>query len=295
MTITTSGPDARTVAPRDGASPATEVSNAEYADVDVLFDRLAESTQDAARQRWRRRIIMTCLPLADHIAYKFVGRGVPPDDLKQVARVGLIKTVDRYQPDKGRFVNFAIPTITGEVRHHFRDSTWTVRVPRKIQETQIQMREAVDTLSQQLSRAPTYSELARELHVDCDHIIESQAASSAYQPMSLDAPLRSADGHGDADGDTVSSTWGADDARYDAVEDLMVLQEAIADLDPRRRAIVGMSFFDGMTQRQIARRLGVSQVQVSRLLTSTLQRIRERVCLDAPVALCMACSLLGFG
>jgi RNA polymerase sigma-B factor len=275
VTIATSRPDARTAPPRGGASPAADVSNEKYADVDDLFDRLAESTQDAARQRWRRRIIITCLPLADHIAYKFVGRGVPPDDLKQVARVGLIKTVDRYQPDKGRFLTFAVPTITGEVRRHFRDSTWTVRVPRKIQETQIQMRNAVDTLSQQLCRTPTSSELARELHVDCDHVIESQAASSAYQPMSFDAPLRSADG--DSDGDTVLSTWGAEDPRYAAVEDLIVLHEAINDLDPRRRAVVGMSFFDGMTQRQIARRIGVSQVQVSRLLSSTLQRIRERM------------------
>lgn len=292
MTITTSRPSARTNVRREGASSTTEVNDAEYADVDYLFDRLAESTHDAARQRWRRRIILTCLPLADHIAYKFVGRGVPPDDLKQVARVGLIKTVDRYQPDKGRFLTFAIPTITGEVRRHFRDSTWTIRVPRKIQETQIQMREAADTLSQQLSRAPTSSELARELHVDCDHIVESQAASSAYQPMSLDAPLQATDSHDD---DTVWSTWGAEDPRYDAVEDHIVLHDAIADLDPRRRAIVGMSFFEGLSQRQIARRLGVSQVQVSRLLSSTLEKIRERMYLDAPVAFCMVGSLLGFG
>jgi RNA polymerase sigma-B factor len=292
VTITTSRPDARTAAP-DGESLGTEASDSEYAHVDRLFDLLDECTEDAARQRCRRRIITTCLPLADHIAYKFVGRGVSRDDLIQVARMGLIKTVDRFRPDKGRFLAFAIPTITGEVRRYFRDQTWTVRVPRKIQETQIQMRAAVDTLSQELRRSPTSSELARELHVDRDHIVESQAATSAYQPMSLDAPLRSADGHnGD---DTVWSTWGADDARYDAVEDMMLLQEAIADLDPRRRAIVGMSFFDGMTQRQIARRLGVSQVQVSRLLSSTLQRIRERMCLDAPVALCMVGSFMGYG
>lgn len=292
MTTMTSRPNAHTAVPGDGARSTIGASDAEYADVDHLFDRLAESTHGAARQRSRRVIILTCLPLADHIAYKFVGRGVPPDDLKQVARVGLIKTVDRYQPDKGRFLTFAIPTITGEVRRHFRDSTWTVRVPRKIQETQVQMREAVDTLSQQLCRTPTSSELARELHVECEHIIESQAASSAYQPMSLDAPLRVADGRDD---DTAWSTWGAEDPHYEAVEDHIVLHEAIADLDPRRRAIVGMSFFDGMTQRQIAQRLGVSQVQVSRLLSSTLQRIRERICLDGPVALCAVSSLLGFG
>jgi RNA polymerase sigma-B factor len=236
---------------------------------------------------------LACLPLADHIAYKFVGRGVPPDDLKQVARVGLINTVDRYQPGKGRFLAFAVPTITGEVQHYFRDSTWTVRVPRRIQETQLQMRDAIDTLSQKLCRAPTSAELAHEMQVECAHIVESQAASSAYQPISMDASLRSADGNDDDR--TMWLTWGSEDARYDAVDDLIVLHEAIAELDPRRRAIVTMSFFDGMTQRQIARCLGVSQVQVSRLLSTTLQRIRERMCLDAPVALCVVSSLLGFG
>lgn len=111
--------------------------------------------------------------------------------------------------------------------------------------------------------------------------------------MSLDAPLRSADDHGDED--TVWSTWGTEEPLYDTVEDRMVLQDAITDLDPRRRAILGMSFFEGLTQRQITRRLGVSQVQVSRLLSSTLERIRQRICLDAPPALSVVGSLLGFG
>ncbi|WP_307789469.1 SigB/SigF/SigG family RNA polymerase sigma factor [Mycolicibacterium baixiangningiae] len=254
-------------------------SHPDYGEVDDLCRQLDQCIGRAERQRCRRLIITTCLPLADHIAYRFVGRGEPSDDLIQVARLGLIKTIDRYQPTKGRFLAFAVPTIQGELRRYFRDSTWTVRVPRNVQETHLRTRAAADALSQQLSRAPTTSELAREVGVDCDQIAESQVAGSAYHPTSLDQPCSSAESHG---GDTVGSLRGADDCRYHQVEDAIMLHDAIAELDPRRRAIVGMSFFEDLTQRQIARRLGVSQVQVSRLLSDTLARIRDRVCIDAP-------------
>ncbi|MBB2773866.1 MULTISPECIES: SigB/SigF/SigG family RNA polymerase sigma factor [Mycolicibacterium] len=258
-------------------------------DIDRLFDHLADSADESERQRRRRRIITACLPIADHIAYRFVGRGEPSEDVIQVARIGLIKTVDRYDATKGHFLAFAVPTIRGEIRRHFRDNTWTVRVPRKVQETQLRMRDAVNTLSQRLNRTPTGVELAEELDVGSDEIGDCQAATSAYRPASLDAPLPTAQN----DGDTVGSMQGVDDPGYSRVEDLILLQEAISDLDPRRRAIVGMIFFDCLTQREVARRLHVSQVQISRLLNDALARIRERVNLDAAAALCVVGPFIG--
>jgi RNA polymerase sigma-B factor len=253
-------------------------------DVDQLFDRLLSSADDAERQHWRWRVITACLPLADNVAYRFVGRGEPSEDVIQVARIGLINTVDRYDPERGCFLAFAVPTIRGEVRRYFRDSTWTIRVPRKVQETQLRMRETVNVLAQRLSRSPTALELAEELDVSSDQLSDSQTAHTAYRPVSLDAPLTADD---DGAGDTVASKCGAEDPGYGRVEDFILVQDAMAELDPRRRAIVGMIFFDCLTQREVARRFGVSQVQISRLLNDALERIRRRVSLDTAAAVCL--------
>lgn len=246
----------------------------DWSAVEDLFERLAACSTPGERRRWRQRIITECLPLADHIAYRFVGRGEPSDDLIQVARIGLVKSVDRYVPAKGRFMAFAVPTIRGEVRRHFRDGTWSMRVPRKVQETQLRMRHAVETLSQRLNRSPTNPEVARELGVDDDDVAQSHSAHWAYRPLSLDAPRPADDG---SEPTGIGATHGVDDPGYETVENIMVLREAIAELDPRRRAILGMRFFEGLTQREIALRLDISQVQVSRLLDATLTRLRDRM------------------
>lgn len=263
----------------------------DWADVDQLFAELARSGSEDERRRRRSKVITACLPVADRIARRFVGRGEPSDDLLQVARLGLIKTVDRYDPSKGHFLAFAIPTIRGEVRRYFRDATWTVRVPRRVQETQLHLRDAVDTLSQRLSRTPTSAELAEELDIDVGELSTSQSASSAYQPMSLDAPLAATDARHT---DTLGDMQGAEDPHYGQVEDLMAVRDALEELDPRRRAIVGMVFFDCLTQREVARRFNVSQVQISRLLSDALERIRTRVCSDTPAVMCVLGSLVGF-
>jgi RNA polymerase sigma-B factor len=278
LTVTASAPgSSRSVGPRE-VEERTDGVMADYTDVDDLFSHLADCRTRAERGYCRERIITTCLPLADHIAYRYVGRGEPPDDLIQVARMGLIKTVDRYEPGRGHFVAFAIPTIMGEVRRHFRDFTWTVRVPRKVQETQARVRAAVDTMSQRMNRTPTTSEIARELGVDHDQILESEAARWAYQPASLDVPPSSRSD----DAGVMRSTWEPAHSVDNTVEDSMMLREAIAGLDPRRRAIVRMIFFEELTQRQIARRLGVSQAQISRLLSDALTQMRLRICPGAP-------------
>lgn len=263
------------------AHEPVETVDSERVDVDELFRRMADSADEVERQRWRRRIITACMPIADRIAWRFVGRGEPPEDLLQVARIGLIHTVDRFDPSRGHFLSLAVPTIRGELKRYFRDNTWTVRVPRRMQETQMRMRDAVNSLSQRLCRAPTTEELAEELDVSADELAESQNVNWAYQPLSLDSPVGATDS---APNDTLGSLQGFDDPRLGHVEDLMVVHDALAELDARRRAVVAMIFFECLTQREVAQRLNVSQVQISRLLNDTLCRIRQRIGTEKPAA-----------
>lgn len=247
-------------------------------DIDRLVVRLARARTEAQRRLWRNRVITACVPIADNIAYRFAGRGEPADDLFQVARLALVKTVDRFDPDKGHFLAFAVPTIRGELRRYFRDHTWMVRVPRPVQEVQLRSRHTTEALSQRLGRSPTPTELADELGVNVTDLGDSPCARTAYRPMALDAPVGV---HGEAPNSTVGAMQGADDPGYEQVEDLMTIKEAIADLDPRRKAILRMIFFECLPQREVATRLGVSQVQISRLLHDTLARVRARVRVDA--------------
>ena len=263
----------------------------DWTHIEELLVWLADCDNIHERQRRRQHVITECLSLADHIAYRFVGRGEPSDDLVQVARMGLVKSVDRYEPGKGRFLAFAVPTIRGEVRRHFRDSTWSIRVPRKVQETQFEVRHAVETLSQRLNRPPTNPEVAREIGVANDEVAQSQTAHWAYRPVSLDTPQAGLD---DDATSGIGRAHGADDPGYETVEDLILLEEVIAELDPRRRAILGMRFFDCLTQREIALRLNVSQVQVSRLLEGTLVRLRQRMHVDVPIVACLFLPFVGF-
>lgn len=272
-----------TVAERIGERTEAAIRRPDWTNIEDQLLSMAECGDAAERRRRREHIITECLPLADHIAYRFAGRGEPSDDLIQVARIGLVKSVDRYVPGKGRFMAFAVPTIRGEVRRHFRDATWSMRVPRKVQETQLRMRSTVEELSQRLNRPPTDPEIARELGVDEDEVSQSQSAHWAYRPVSLDAPR----GDFQEGGTSIGESQGVDDPGFDSIEDLIVLREVIAELDPRRRAILGMRFFDCLTQREIALRLNISQVQVSRLLDGTLTRLRQRLYVDVPVVVCL--------
>lgn len=272
-----------TVAERIGERTEAATRRPDWTNIEDQLLSMAECGDAAERRRRREHIITECLPLADHIAYRFAGRGEPSDDLIQVARIGLVKSVDRYVPGKGRFMAFAVPTIRGEVRRHFRDATWSMRVPRKVQETQLRMRSTVEELSQRLNRPPTDPEIARELGVGEDEVAQSQSAHWAYRPVSLDAPR----GDFQEGGTSIGESQGVDDPGFDSIEDLIVLREVIAELDPRRRAILGMRFFDCLTQREIALRLNISQVQVSRLLDGTLTRLRQRLYVDVPVVVCL--------
>lgn len=246
----------------------------EYADVTVTLTELISLGEgDPERTRIRDEVVERCLPLAEHIARRFDGRGEAFEDLLQVARLGLVNAVDRFDPERGSdFVSFAVPTIMGEVRRHFRDSGWAVRVPRRMKELHLSLSKATSELSQRLGRAPTASELADELDIPQEEVLQGLVAGNAYQTVSVDRPSPSGD-----DGLTLADTLGEYDQALDEVENHEALRPLLESLPPRERTVVLLRFFGNMTQTQIAERVGVSQMHVSRLLTKTLAQLREQL------------------
>ena len=221
----------------------------------------------------RDAIIEQTLPLADHIASRYAGRGEPFDDLLQVARLGLVKAVNRFDVDKrSDFLSFAVPTVMGEVRRHFRDYGWAIKVPRQLKELQPQLARAADELSQQLGRAPNASEIAEHLGIDRDVVVDATISRGNYTTLSTD---RSA-GAGDDDSQ-LSNTLGDVDPNLDKVLDVATVRPLIAALPERQRNVLRLRFFDNLTQSEIAERVGCSQMHVSRLLAKALHTLRSRV------------------
>ncbi|WP_181780770.1 SigB/SigF/SigG family RNA polymerase sigma factor [Pseudonocardia pini] len=239
----------------------------------LLAEYSGLSADDPRRERLRAELVTGFLPIAQHIARRFAHRGEPLDDLVQVATVGLINAVDRYSPEKGTdFFSFAVPTISGEVRRHFRDQGWSMRVPRRLKDMHVSINGAVSDLSQRLGRAPKPSEIAERLGVPVSEVLEGLEASEAYRSSSLDEMLSSEQGSA-----TVGELVGEADAELDRVDYQEALRPVLAELAERERTIVMLRFFGNMTQTQIADRVGISQMHVSRLLTQTLGRLRSRL------------------
>lgn len=242
---------------------------------------LTVDEQSREYRRQRDAIIERCLPLADHIARRFSNRGEPLEDLVQVARMGLIQAVNRFDAENGAdFLAFAVPTMMGEVRRHFRDHGWSVKVPRRMKELGPQLNRAREELSQRLGRAPTASEIAGHLGLDREEVVQAQIASSAYSTLSSDAPGPGA--AGDDDGRSVASTLGDLDANLDKVIDVETVRPLVAALPERQQTVLMLRFFENMTQTQIAERLGISQMHVSRLLARSLATLRERALVPQP-------------
>ncbi len=244
-----------------------------YDDVAALFEQLAAADPASPRRpALRGELINRCIPLADHIARKFSGRGEPFDDLTQVARVGLVHAVDRFDVGRGsNFLSFAVPTIMGEVRRYFRDNTWAMRVPRRVKETHLRIGAAIDALSQQLGRSPTAKEIAAELGIDPDEVTQAVIAGNAYQPSSIDAVSVGRDTEA-----SLLDTLGEEESQFDRVEEYVAIRPLLAGLPERERRILTMRFFESMTQTQIAQQMGISQMHVSRILSKTLARLREQ-------------------
>ena len=247
----------------------------EYDRFDPLFERLTTLAAGSAEHtRLRERLIAEHLPVARHIARRFSGRGEPESDLVQVATIGLINAVDRYDPHYGRgFLPFAVPTIKGEVQRHFRDATWAMRVPRRMKELHLQLVRASGDLADRLGRSPRPSELAEHLGISRDEVLDGLAAAAAYRPASLDRPLRKDDDTSDGYGEQLGET---DDA-LDIVDDAEYLRPALRKLPERERRIIALRFFRHMTQSQIARAVGISQMHVSRLLARSLAALRHEL------------------
>ncbi len=240
-----------------------------------MFHELATISPDSAElQPQRDKIVERCLPLADHIARRFEGRGEPRDDLAQVARVGLVNAVVRFDVETGSdFVSFAVPTIMGEIRRHFRDNSWSVKVPQRLKELHLRLSTATAELSQRLSRAPTATELAAELEMDRAEVVERLVAGSSHNTLSID----SGEGGDDDDARAIADTLGDVDSSIKRIEDREALRPLLESLPERERTVLVLRFFESMTQTQIAERVGISQMHVSRLLAKSLTRLRDQL------------------
>lgn len=222
--------------------------------------------------RQRDRIIDRCLPLADRIAQRYARRGETFDDLQQIARIGLLNSVNRFDPDNGAdFLAYAIPTMMGEVRRYFRDHSWAMRVPRRLKDLHVRIGAITPHLTQTLGHTPTASDLAAALEVSREDVVECVVAANAYSVRSLDAPLSDHDEARSA----LTETLGAQDTELNAITDRESLRPLLATLSERERLILTMRFFAGMTQSQIAEQIGISQMHVSRTLAKTLSTLRE--------------------
>lgn len=252
--------------PSDGGGTGSRRSGSEQR----LDERFARYRRTGDR-RLRDELVEEHAPLAHFLAGRFANRGEQRDDLVQVALVGLFKAVERFDPDRGlQFSTFATPTILGELKRHFRDRGWAVRVPRRVQELHLQLGRIVSTIGQEQGRSPTPAEVAERAGVSEEAVLEAMEAGSLYRLVSLDGSVTP-----DDEGGELAACLGDDDPGFERIEHRSELDELLETLPARERRIVELRFFESMTQSEIAERVGVSQMHVSRLLTRSLERLRS--------------------
>ncbi|WP_179023366.1 RNA polymerase sigma factor SigF [Streptomyces sp. IMTB 2501] len=265
----------------DEALGAEAVQAAQHAPQDrsgarALFVELRKLNAGSAEYaELRNQLVRMHLPLVEHLARRFRNRGEPLDDLTQVATIGLIKSVDRFDPERGvEFSTYATPTVVGEIKRHFRDKGWAVRVPRRLQELRLALTTATAELSQLHGRSPTVHELAEKLAISEEEVLEGLESANAYSTLSLDVPDT------DDESPAVADTLGAEDEALEGVEYRESLKPLLEDLPPREKRILLLRFFGNMTQSQIAQEVGISQMHVSRLLARTLAQLREKLLVE---------------
>jgi RNA polymerase sigma-B factor len=259
------------------ADHVTRIANPSRQDVDRSeathrLLREAAAAEPDERRRLQDEAIVLNIGLAESVARKYTGRAEEQSDVTQVAYVGLVNAVRRFSPEKGvDFISFAMPTITGEIKRFFRDQGWTVRPPRRIQDLHRQTTAATAALSQTLGRTPTPQEIADDLDEDVEDVEEALGCRSCYTPASIDAPTRT------EDGSTLADVLGDDDTNFSRSEARTALRPLCRNLPPRDQRILFLRFFRGWTQQEIAQELGVTQMQVSRLLARILGHLRSRL------------------
>jgi RNA polymerase sigma-B factor len=220
----------------------------------------------------REKALVELMPLVRALASRYAGRGEPLEDLVQVGSVGLIKAVDRFDVDRGvDFPSYAIPTIVGEIRRHFRDKAWAMHVPRRLKELSLRLSRTLDDLTTELGRSPTIAELAKATGVEEEDVVDALDSTNAYTTRSLHAPFEEG---GD---DSLADKLGTEETGYAEVEDGALVAAGLDALDDRERQIVELRFFQEMTQSQIAAEIGISQMHVSRLLRRALATMRGRI------------------
>ncbi len=242
-----------------------------------LFEQLRTASEEEAH-RIRDELVRLNMGVASDCARRYRGRGIATEDLDQVAYLGLVKAVRAFDPARGfDFLSFAVPTIRGEVRRHFRDLGWALRPPRSIQELQSRMLAVESDLTQELGRSPRPSDLARHLGVELEQVLDALSATGCFAPASLDVPALEGD-------DSLGERIGAMDPGFDTAEARVTLAAVMRGLTPRERRILELRFFGNRTQAEIGADIGVTQMQVSRLLNRILERLRERLLADAEAA-----------
>ena len=255
------GPEIDTVPPSVHAERDAETAE--------LFAELAAAPDGRSRAAALERIVLLYLDLCGSMASRYDGRGIEHDDLVQVARLALVKAIDRYVPGQGpSFAAFAVPTISGELKRHFRDRGWMVRPPRRLQEMRVQVQSCRNRLEQEVGHSPTDAEVAHELGVTRAAVKEVVAASSSFHPTSLDASTT------DDESGSVAYLLGDDDESLAQVEDRVCLTAALSCLDADERQLLALRYVDELTQREIGVRLGMSQMQVSRALRRLVAHLR---------------------
>jgi RNA polymerase sigma-B factor len=254
------------------AAPTSRLSVDRERTRELFIELQGAPEGDPRRQRARDSLVEQHLPLVEHLARRFRNRGEPYDDLVQVATIGLIKSVDRFDLGRGvEFSTYATPTIVGEIKRHFRDKGWAVRVPRRLQELRLSLASATSELSQKQGRSPTVSELAAHMKITDEEVLEGLESANAYSTLSLDA---GDSGSGD-EPMPVADTLGSEDEGLEGVEYRESLKPMLEQLPPREKKILMLRFFKNMTQSEIAEEIGISQMHVSRLLARTLAQLRE--------------------
>jgi RNA polymerase sigma-B factor len=244
----------------------------------VLFARLRSLEEGTADYSYvRNSLVELNLGLVRYAASQFAHRSEPMDDIIQVGTVGLIKAINRFEPERGlEFLTFALPTITGEIKRFFRDNTWAVHVPRRLQEMRLRLAKATDTLEQELNRPPSTRELAEYLGLEEQEVVDGQLAANGYTAGTLETPGSA----GAEEENPLEQRLGHIDPRFDEVDTRASLRPLLAQLPPRDQEILVLRFVDELTQSQIGQRIGVSQMQVSRLLSAALAKLRGQLEVD---------------
>lgn len=256
--------------PEASEFPAFASDDARRRRTKKLFDCIDDCSDPRELRALRDKVIVANIPVADRLAGRFAGRGIASDDLRQVARAALVRVVRDFKPDRAAdFLSYAVPSIRGELRKHFRDAGWTVRPPRQLQEARKAVSDATADLAQEERHTPDVAEIAKRIGLDEQTVREVTAIDHCFRPDSLDAPLRGEGAR--ALGDTVTS----DDDDLERAEARVVLMPLLSRLTARDRAVIELRYFRGLTQAEIGDRIGVSQMQVSRIQTRVLEQLRE--------------------